>query len=414
MRFIDKIKKAFTQEKSAPIQGNWQAGKSGNRAFRDYGNPGPNLANLSYLNTARSRVRDAVRNAPFAARIVDLQVTNIIGTGIVPRFTDAKLAALWLQFEDECDTDWTRDIYGLQESAVRAWQEAGECFIRIRSRRIEDGLAVPFQLELLEADMVPMHDQKLADGNEIIQGVEINKIGRKVAYYFHRKHPLDGYSGATSITELVRVPAEFVIHLYEPLRPGQLRGFPPLATALQRIQQMNDFDEATIERQKLASSLTFVITRPVPESAGIDPVTGEALGGRSASDIKPGSAYQLLPGEDIESPPLPSLGSEYEVFSKVQIRAISAGAGVPYELVNNDFSRLSDRTARVLINEYRRRVEQNQWHRVVRQMMRPIYLHFVETAILSSAVPSSVDVTVRWVPPAWPYFHPVQDVESIQ
>lgn len=397
------------------VQSHWSAGNRTNRAFPDrYGNPGPNLANIGYLSLARARVRDAVRNAPLAARAVDLYVTDVVGAGVVPRFTDSRLQNLWKTWEDECDADGLRDMYGTQESAVRAWAEAGEVFIRIRSRRLSDGLPVPIQVELLEADMVPMIDRALPSGNRIVQGIELNGIGKRVAYWFHKQHPADGYGSQTSTVDLVRVPAEYVMHIFEPLRPGQLRGFPKLATALQRIQQMNDFDEATIERQKLASSLTFVITRPEPETPGIDPVTGEALEGRSASDVSPGSAYQLLPGEDIETPPLPSLGGEYDVFSRVQCRAIASAVGVPYELLTGDFAGLSDRTARVLINEYRRRIEQHQWNRVVRQMMRPIAAAFVDAAILSGLVPGTVDPSVRWVPPAWPYFHPVQDVQAIE
>lgn len=392
----------------------WQAGKSGNKAFRDRGNPGPNLANLANLHTARMRARDAVRNTPLAARSIDLDVTNIVGTGIVPRFDDRALATLWREWEEQCDSTDTHDIYGMQESAVRAWRESGEAFIRLRPRRVEDGLAVPLQLELVEADMVPLENfPVLSNGNKIIQGIEFNRIGRRVAYWMHRSHPGEMIGLRVDFGQLVRVPANRVIHLFEPMRPGQVRGFPPLATVLQRIQQMSDYDEATLERQKLASHITALITRPQAEDAGTDPVTGDPIDGREMSDIDPGSAYTLLPGEDVEFPSLPSLGGEYEAFSRVNGRAIAAGVGQPYELLTGDFQNLSDRTARVLINEYRRRVEQHQWHRVIRQMMRPIKNAFIEAATLTGIIARTVDASVRWVPPAWPYFHPVQDVQSL-
>jgi len=412
MGILDLFKRAPKAAPVRTINANWQAGKSGNRAFRDAGTSGPNVANIGYLQTARNRARDAVRNVPFAARAVELQITNIVGTGIVPRFADKGLQRLWQRFEDECDADGLRDIYGMQEGAVRAWMEGGEAFVRIRPRRLEDGLAAPLQFELLEADMLPLRDWTEPNGNRVVQGVEFNGIGKRVAYHFHKAHPNDNRGFDSSL--LTRVPAEFVIHLYDPSRPGQVRGFPPLATVLQRMQQMNDFDEATLERQKLASALTVIITRPNPTDPGIDPITGEPMDGRASSEIAPGSAYQLLPGEDIKTTDLPSLGGEYEAFAKVNGRSIAAGFGVPYELLTGDFSGLSDRTARVIINEYRRRVEQHQWHRVVRQMMRPIHRAFVDAAILAGAAPAGVDDAVRWVPPAWPYFYPTQDVAAIE
>lgn len=396
-------------------QAYWQAGKPGNKAFRDKGDPGPNLANLANLRVARMRARDAARNIPLAARAIELDVTNIIGSGIVPRFEDRPLGALWRRFEDECDAGCVHDIYGQQESAVRAWRESGEVFIRMRARRPSDGLSVPLQLELLEADMCPLQNfPVLSNGNRIIQGVEFNRIGKRVAYWFYREHPGEGLGLTVNQNNLVRVLAENVIHLFEPLRPGQVRGFPPMATVLQRMQQKNDYDESTLERQKLSSSLTAIFTRPEPESAGIDPVTGESIEGREMADIEPGSGYTLYPGEDVRFPNLPSLGGEYEAFARVNGRDIAAGFGLPYELLTGDFQSMSDRTARVLINEYRRRVEQHQWHRVIRQMMRPIKDAFVRAVKLSGAISESTDSSVRWVPPAWPYFHPVQDVQALR
>jgi lambda family phage portal protein len=274
-----------------PVLSHWQAGKADNRAFRSSASSaGPNAANSGYLNTARNRARDAVRNVPYAARAVELQVTNIVGTGIVPRFADRRLQDLWLSWEDSADAAWIRDIYGLQEAATRAWLESGECFIRLRARRPGDGLPLPLQVELLESDMLPNQDWIAANGNPVYQGIELNAIGRREAYHFYLKHPGDKHLSGQSL-ETVRVPAERVCHLYDPARPGQLRGFPPLATVLQRMQQMSDFDEATIERQKLASALTFAIRRPQPDQPGIDPITGLDIEGRGASEISPGSAF---------------------------------------------------------------------------------------------------------------------------
>lgn len=400
--------------RTGPVLSYWQAGKPTNKAFRDKGDPGPNVANLANLRTARMRARDAVRNIPLAARAVELDVTNIVGTGIVPRFDERTFSALWQQFEDECDASEIYDIYGLQEAAVRAWRETGECFIRIRPRRPTDGLAVPLQIELLEADMVPLQSfPMLSNGNRVVQGVEFDGVGRRVAYWMYPEHPGEAHGLSVSYGDLIRVPAERVIHIFEPLRPGQVRGFPPMATVLQRMQQKNDFDEATLERQKLASSLTAIFTRPEPEMPGTDPITGDSIDGREMADIEPGSGYTLLPGEDVRFPNLPSLGGEYEAFARVNGRDIAAGFGLPYELLTGDFQGMSDRTARVLINEYRRRVEQHQWHRVIRQMMRPIKEAWVAAASLSGAVADTTPATARWVPPAWPYFHPVQDVQAL-
>ena len=58
--------------------------------------------------------------------------------------------ALWRDWVEEADAAGQTDFYGLQALACRAMLEGGECLIRLRPRRPEDGLSVPLQLQLLE------------------------------------------------------------------------------------------------------------------------------------------------------------------------------------------------------------------------------------------------------------------------
>src|SRR5687768_17896336 len=51
--------------------------------------------------------------------------------------------------------------------------------------------------------------------------------------------------------QLRRVPAESVIHLYDPLRPGQLRGIPHLTQALIKLHEVDKYDDAVLLRQQL-------------------------------------------------------------------------------------------------------------------------------------------------------------------
>jgi hypothetical protein len=82
---------------------------------------------------------------------------HCIGTGIKPVLhPDAsikeQIQSLWLRWTDEADASGLTDFYGLQAMACRSVMEAGECFIRLRPRLPKDGLSVPLQLQLLEAE----------------------------------------------------------------------------------------------------------------------------------------------------------------------------------------------------------------------------------------------------------------------
>src|SRR5437762_1191186 len=68
----------------------------------------------------------------------------------------------------------------------------GEVFVRLRPRYIADGLSIPLQLELLPSEQLPLWlTMPLSNGNWIRQGIEFDRIGRRVAYHFWRVNPGD-------------------------------------------------------------------------------------------------------------------------------------------------------------------------------------------------------------------------------
>ena len=136
-------------------------------------------------DTLRSRSRDMVRRNPWATNALDAFVGNCIGTGIKPQSLHAdaeqreQIQALWLRWTDEADAASLTDFYGLQALVCRSTIEGGECLVRIRDRRPEDGLTVPLQLQLLEAEhLPPTKNENLLNGNVIRAGIEFDKLGR--------------------------------------------------------------------------------------------------------------------------------------------------------------------------------------------------------------------------------------------
>ena len=80
----------------------------------------------------------------------------------------------------------------MQTIVARALFEAGECFIRFRPRRPEDGYLVPLQIQLLESEMCPFgKNEKAPNGNFIMNGIELDFLGKRAAYWFYPVHPGD-------------------------------------------------------------------------------------------------------------------------------------------------------------------------------------------------------------------------------
>lgn len=388
----------------------------------------PNDGVLAHLTTLRDRSRAAARNDGYGKGVLDKLVANVIGTGIQPLSQAAdpelrkRIDALFLRWTDESDADGQLDWYGQQTQAVRGWFEGGEVFVRLRPRLPEDGLSVPLQVQVLEPELCPHTHHVLTAKTRIRAGIEFNAIGRRVAYWFHPSRPeLDDYDRS----ELRRVPADSVCHVYDPLRPGQLRGLPHLTQSLIELHELDKFTDATLLRQQLANLFVAFLTRPpnVGDAEAVHPLTGELVS--QSPDDKPmltleaGIFQELFPGEDVKfSDPPEATG--FAEFVRQILFAVAAATGVPYEVLTGDMRGVNDRTVRLVLNEFRRRIQAWQHQIVVFQLCRRVWNAWFDRVFLSGALPIPADYlidpepwrAVRWSPQGWPYMHPVQDVEA--
>ncbi len=406
------------------------AGRTRRLASWNPANTGPRTI-LTDLPTIRARSRDSGRNdAPMAAATRQI-VTDIVGTGILPRMTTKKLKlkkvvmALWEKFAEECDADGMLDFSGIEALVAQSVEESGEILVRLRARYAEDGLVVPLQVQLLEADLCPMQDftahPGMPVGNYVSQGVEIDKLGRRVARWVLRAHPGDGYQGEFDATTLYRIPMEELFSVYYVKRPGQLRGVPEGTSVMVKSRMVGDYDDAVVEKAKIQNLFVGVITKQpaAPGSEGYDPLTNlpleEAGDGQPMVSMQPGATIELAAGEKMEFSNPPATGVGYNDFMRQQFLTISAGRGLPYEILTGDIVNISDRTLRVIMQQYRRNIEQKQWLTYVPQFCRKIWKAFVNACVLAGHIkPNEVEeaLKVEWVPQAWAYIHPTQDVQA--
>ena len=156
------------------------------------GNPGAVGALLHTQSELRAKSRDLVRRNAWANAALESYVANAIGTGIKPQSMvkaaeqREAIQTLWRDWALEADAAGLTDFYGLQALACRAMLEGGEAIVRLRYRRLEDGLPVALQIQVLEAEHLPVTLNITADnGNVIRAGIEFDRLGRRVAYHLY-------------------------------------------------------------------------------------------------------------------------------------------------------------------------------------------------------------------------------------
>ncbi len=412
------------------IRNVYEAAGSGRRLkMWQPGQLGPNVAVLRDLDLLRRRSRDSTRNNVWISQGIRSLVSNEIGTGITPlsQASDKNFRKeadkLWSRWSKVADADGNLDFNGLLALASRTRIEAGEIFIRIRPRNLNNGLPVPFQLQLLEPEFVPINKNR-ANTPTIRAGIEFNGLGARTAYWMYRSHPSDGVFGHIS-QEPVPVPAKNVIHHFALLRPGQVRGLPWTVQSLIKSKDFDEYDDAELIRKKNRSSYTGAITRQNygEEDFKFDPFTGEPMN-RDANDVpmmnvESGSMFSLLPGESVTMFDGDATGGGYADFVRQQLLGVAAGLGIPYEFLTGDMSKVNDRLMRVILNEFHRIIEQTQWHVTIPQICDRVWKHFIDMAVLAGALdaPGYEEnredfIAVEWRPDGWPYIHPLQDVQA--
>ncbi|MGA0595407.1 phage portal protein [Enterovirga sp. CN4-39] len=386
------------------------------------GGHGPNAAITYALDELRRKSRDQIRKNPYAAAASDKLVSNIVGTGIVPKSTAPdpafrqQVADLWLRWTDEADSTGALDFYGLQALAVRGMIDGGESFVRLRTRRSTDPLLVPLQLQLMEGDQCP-HTRN-DPGQNIKSGIRYNGIGQRVAYLMLKEHPGEGVYIGAGLDE-TEVPAEDIAHLYRPLRPGQDRGEPWLTRALKTLFDLDAYLDAELVRKKNAAMLVgFIKTAAADTTSGVAGSDEPDEEGVAPIDLVPGTMQVLQEGEDVTWSNPPDVGPNFDAFVRQALRGVATAAGVLYEELSGDYGQLNDRTLRASLNAFRRAVEMWQHQLVVYQLCRKVWVRWMDLALLSGALKLPAGMKredayrVDWIPARWPYIHPVQDIEA--
>jgi lambda family phage portal protein len=372
------------------------------------------------LSRLRDVARDLVRNNAFAESALSIIVDHTVGYGITPRALpkNATAEAAWKAWGETtaCDADGRHDFYGLQKLVMRTAAESGEVLIRRRFRRmdpdgtVEGGLPLPLQLQVLDPDFIDTSKDTLARSfagragtqNTIIQGVEFDAIGRRVAYWLFKEHP---GSLTGSFGDSVRVPAESVLHVFRGLRPGQVRGPSWFAPVLLRFKDFDELADAALIKQKIAACLA-IVTTDVDGSA-------PALGTADDTDtpgidaLEPGAILNIPPGRSVDVVEPPQV-REYGDFSKTILRELASGLGVTYEDLTGDYSDMNFSSSRASHLKHWQRVDEWRWRMLIPQFCDPAFAWFVQAATIAGQIRGEV-TSARWSPPPTPMVDPVNE-----
>jgi lambda family phage portal protein len=323
------------------------------------------------LFTLRNRSRQLGRDNPHAHHYFYTMTNNIVGTGPLPSANtgdadeDTRINGIWKRHSTRINADGTRiGAEALMWLGCYGCVESGESLLLRRPAYSSDGLEVPVQVELLEADLLDhSRNESKQDGTRIINGVELDPRRRVAAYHILKNHPGDyGSIYAGSPLDSARVSADDIAHLYLPTRPGQRRGVPWITAGMTGLRDLDDYRDAERVRKKIEASLTaFVMGGPEPVATGDETKDRIANSFKDASGnviemFEPG-LISYLPGDKRVEFNRPQGVGGYPEYIVTELHSIAAALLIPYVLLAGDLRQVNYSSIRAGMLEFYRLIK---------------------------------------------------------
>jgi lambda family phage portal protein len=334
------------------------------------------------------RSRYFERNNAFVNRIADLFEQYTVGQGLAffPSSSDTawNVTALnyWRDWQRFADLSSRLSFGSLQGIIARALFVDGEIFVILT--RGDSGNP---RIQLVESHRVKTPPTQ--DGRTIIDGIEVDERGRPVAYHITNED-------AKRKETFQRVAAEFVVHVFEPGRPGQYRGLPALYPVMNDLHDLDDLQIFEMQAAKAASKVQNVIKTKEGEVTDDDIIRGTVTGSDGTEradyykDVFGGEVAVLKHGDEfnqfqVERPSAATSGYWDYLTAKV-----CAGIGVPKEIVlPTSMQGTSMRSVLDIANAFFR-----SRSAVIADHLRRVYEYVIETGIRT-------DPALRIPPPDW-------------
>lgn len=394
----DRLKRHYEAASYSPRTSNWA------RDYRD-----ANLTLRSASRELRNHARDLLRNNGHAKRGRMVVSGAVVGSGIIPDTKDVTAKALWKAWAQskQCESDSRMHFAGMLYQCMNAIYSDGEVFLRRRWRRVSDGLAVPMQVQVLEADYLNTAMNELQIKNDgqkgpIVQGIEFDKLGRRAAYWMWTKHPGSGQS----VEPPTRVDASEVIHVFDAERPGQDRGTSWLSAAIVDMKDLDEFEDAELMRQKIAACFAAFVT----DTDGSGTAIGTTQNPGSPNDdtidqLEPGMVHYLQPDKQITFGNPPTVADSK--LREATLRRVSTGIGITYEDFTGDYSQVNYSSARMARLSMQANVSHWQNDMMIPLVCQGVWDWMCEAAQYAGLLDESAPIpSCDWTAPGLPILEP--------
>ena len=164
--------------------------------------------------------------------------------------------------------------------------------------------------------------------DHVMLGIEVSDTGRPLRYWIEDYRPTD----TTYVTGMGGrwYDANQVIHYFDVLEPGQLRGVPWLSTSLQAIEDLRSYDEQVLDAARAAADFSVLLTTDHPDA--------KYFAVNEESNFKRRTIRTAPPGWKANQIQAEQPTTQYVQFRQERQRDLGRPAGMPLMMVRLDSS----------------------------------------------------------------------------
>jgi lambda family phage portal protein len=251
------------------------------------------------------------------------------GIGIRPQAMSGDQA--WDDAAEQWWENWARspeisgrhDMRSLQMLVSEAIDRDGEIFAILTAK--SDGAPA---VQIVESHRIESPDT--AAGNAgVVDGVKLDKFQRPLGYFigegdeYPRRHR--------------EVKADVMLHVYEPERSDQVRGYPAIGVALNSVLDRDELLRFEMMAAKAGSSIGLVIknaTGNIGAEGFLGDFSKDSSGNLTRESIFGGGLVPRMKNtEDLQSFVMNRPNEKLDKHLEQYIRAAAIGLGLPYEFV---------------------------------------------------------------------------------
>lgn len=322
------------------------------------------------ITDLQNRCEELVRNNNVAKSAVEGRVTNEIGVGILCQPMVKRTPGVVTEQQSERINDGLKDFidrwsqYGVDQSrqftlpqfqkqVCRQLGTFGECFVLFGDTRYFGPSS--FAMEVIHPARVES-PPKYANDPNVRLGVRYDDSNCVIGYYVRTRHPDDSkkfeikyeyYERFDPKTGRVRM-----CHIFDPMFPGQSRGIPWLATAMNRCKDLDDYWEAELINKQVEACFGLAITGGTNQSTSpYDEAQRNAdetkSDGTRITELNPGAVNYFPEGADVKTVDPQRPGATFAPFIEWSLRSIAASLNYPYELLAKNFFRTTYSSGRL-------------------------------------------------------------------